>query len=840
MRVCDTYLGRKPDGALRPHDIISLDEFALRIGVGRPLFEYILADDIVRPSWDVDSYVPSGVDINEHIRFVRSLAEDSIRRQLDRWLHQIPLKEGKLDLAVASRHGVADGRHKVSFRFYLGGCSVRWGDMAHIIARCNPKEGCYSKNGTHIPMFDDIYTAERLLGIVMCPKTLQDKRILILETDHTPEAFLAQHVHLDWPRLELPVDPPPHIVAAESEDGRLTAPTETTVHAAPLGISRETAGRLLQLIKNDTLAQYQNWLKIGMACHANITEDLWEAFDERCRSAPGYDYRKNRQIWDAFHPDRSVTVRTLFWYAKQDSPDGFREVMHDLRIFNINSVEEAFRVYGATETALAASSAALFPRFRFAGKQWYEFKAPLWVPVCDGTIRKHLIDEVQPAWVRAAGVVSANAAAAEPDTRKRAMETATAMLKIAQTLFTHAGQMKAEAVLRVFVIDSQLLLRLDADPTLLAFNDKVWDWKLNEGRGGLRPGRPEDYLSYSTGYDWPEAFTDEELLFFRRFLGTIYPHDDVHKYMISMIWRCLDGRNPQREHNIFLLTGNGGNGKSLWLTIVQHMLGKYCYKAPIAMFCQKRASHTAADDHSFCLWGRRFVFASEPDKDFKDRLNGSLVKELTGGETMSARTLYGRNVHFTPQFFLALMFNDNLDLNGRDGGIARRVKVVRHVSRFRADIQEARPDMNLYPMDNDACDVAKRLAPKLLRMLLEAPREEFDLQVPARVRQWTEDYLGEHNVVQCFVRDRLVAGNAQTDFVSLSSLRDQIKWWATENGMEQAMKSLKLQDIKNDLEKELGDCISQKMIKNKNYRNVFLGWKILHNNAEQNSEDDDN
>lgn len=39
-------------------------------------------------------------------------------------------------------------------------------------------------------------------------------------------------------------------------------------------------------------------------------------------------------------------------------------------------------------------------------------------------------------------------------------------------------------------------------------------------------------------------------------------------------------------------------------------------------------------------------------------------------------------------FTLALMANENLELDGRDGGLARRMKVVRHVSRFLRDLPE--------------------------------------------------------------------------------------------------------------------------------------------------------
>lgn len=202
---------------------------------------------------------------------------------------------------------------------------------------------------------------------------------------------------------------------------------------------------------------------------------------------------------------------------------------------------------------------------------------------------------------------------------------------------------------------------------------------------------------------------------------------------------------------------------------------------------------------------------------------------------MSARTLFGTNVHFRPQFFLALLFNENLDLNGRDGGLARRVKVVRHVSRFSHDVQEPRPDLHLFPVNPAFCEAAFELGPKFLRLLLHSNRVDIVGPVPQLIRTWTEDYLGQHNLVKTFVSTQLEVGGPG-DVLALSTLREHIQMWARDVGMVDALRIMKLQELKTDLEKELGDCVPEKRVQRKKMKNVFIGWKRVH--LEQ-SEDDE-
>ena len=78
--------------------------------------------------------------------------------------------------------------------------------------------------------------------------------------------------------------------------------------------------------------------------------------------------------------------------------------------------------------------------------------------------------------------------------------------------------------------------------------------------------------------------------------------------------------------------------------------------------------------------GRRFVYMQEPDVN--ETLNIGEMKEITGNDTIQARSLYKEPFEFTPQFKLILMCNDKPKIPSNDDGTWRRVEAVPFISRF--------------------------------------------------------------------------------------------------------------------------------------------------------------
>jgi hypothetical protein len=161
-------------------------------------------------------------------------------------------------------------------------------------------------------------------------------------------------------------------------------------------------------------------------------------------------------------------------------------------------------------------------------------------------------------------------------------------------------------------------------------------------RPRIRPHRREDYLMKLAPvvYD-PTAQCPQYLAFLRR----IFNKDQA---LIDFVQRlggyCLTGKTDERV--VVLLYGTGHNGKTTLLETWKGLLGDYAVATPISTLMVKRGEGIPNDVAR--LQGARLVIATEGEQG--QRLAESLVKRLTGGDTLVASYLFKEWFEFEPQF----------------------------------------------------------------------------------------------------------------------------------------------------------------------------------------------
>ncbi len=186
--------------------------------------------------------------------------------------------------------------------------------------------------------------------------------------------------------------------------------------------------------------------------------------------------------------------------------------------------------------------------------------------------------------------------------------------------------------------------------------------------GELRPHRREDWLTKITPivYD-PEASCPQWHAFLRCILAG---RQDVIDFLQRAIGYSLTGDTS--EQCLFLLHGTGANGKSTFLEIARALLGDYAEQAEFSTFLHKDRD-TVRNDLAK-LRGARFVSAVEVEEG--RRLSEVVVKQLTGGDTITARFLFKEFFDFKPGFKLWLAANHKPVIRGTDYAIWRRIHLV--------------------------------------------------------------------------------------------------------------------------------------------------------------------
>ncbi|MBC1420199.1 DNA primase family protein, partial [Listeria fleischmannii] len=157
-----------------------------------------------------------------------------------------------------------------------------------------------------------------------------------------------------------------------------------------------------------------------------------------------------------------------------------------------------------------------------------------------------------------------------------------------------------------------------------------------------------------------------------QFLKDIFNNDEeLIRYIQKAIGYSLTGST--QEQVMFILYGNGRNGKSVFLDIINDIFGTYATNIQPQTIMVKQQTSNANSDIAR-LQSARFVTTTEPNEGV--RLDEGLVKQLTGGDKVTARHLYKNEFEFTPEFKIWMATNHKPIIRGRDDGIWRRLHLI--------------------------------------------------------------------------------------------------------------------------------------------------------------------
>ena len=158
-------------------------------------------------------------------------------------------------------------------------------------------------------------------------------------------------------------------------------------------------------------------------------------------------------------------------------------------------------------------------------------------------------------------------------------------------------------------------------------------------------------------------------------LKDLFPEDemDVFDFLMFYLASSLDGY--PKESVIFILTGCGANGKSFLIEFVRATLGSdYVRKLPIQFLLDSRTKATGADPAMMELKNSRLVYYSETNQN--EKLNTAKLKEITGQETISSRNLYGTQQNFKPNCNHLVTTNHGFTIETTEHATWRRILTV--------------------------------------------------------------------------------------------------------------------------------------------------------------------
>lgn len=299
---------------------------------------------------------------------------------------------------------------------------------------------------------------------------------------------------------------------------------------------------------------------------------------------------------------------------------------------------------------------------------------------------------------------------------------------------------------------------LDANPWLLNCLNGTLDLRTGE----LQPHRREDLLTKLVEIDYdPKATCPRWESFLNRIMNG---NQNLIQFLQRAIGYTLTG--SVTEQVFFICFGSGANGKTVFLRILQALLGEYGKPVdPELLMARPGSVHpTGRAD----LMGARLAVAIETEEG--RRLNETLLKWLTGGDKLKARFMRQDFFEFEPTHKIWIATNHKPIIRGTDYAIWRRIRLI--------------PFNVTIPVEDQDKRLTEKLQGELPGILAWAVRgclawQKDGLWVPEEVRTATEDYRSEMDIIAQFLEEKCVID--PTLRVKASDLYRAYSAWCEEN-----------------------------------------------------------
>lgn len=246
--------------------------------------------------------------------------------------------------------------------------------------------------------------------------------------------------------------------------------------------------------------------------------------------------------------------------------------------------------------------------------------------------------------------------------------------------------------------------------------------------GKITPNKPSNLITASTTVT-PSAMPTPV---WNKFLAEATNNDEnLALFLQKIAGYCLTGIT--KEHALFFLYGFGGNGKGTFVNALREIMGDYAINAGMDTFTASRNDRHPTELAS--LQDARMVTASETEEN--RAWAESRIKQLTGGDPITARFMRQDEFTFMPKFKLVIQGNHAPTLHSVDDAMRRRFNVIPFIHRPKV-------------ANKDLPDQLQAEYPGILQWAITGGPEwhKGGLVKPKAVADETDHYFSEQDVFQ--------------------------------------------------------------------------------------------
>ena len=263
----------------------------------------------------------------------------------------------------------------------------------------------------------------------------------------------------------------------------------------------------------------------------------------------------------------------------------------------------------------------------------------------------------------------------------------------------------------------------------------------------------------------------------QHFLETSIPDEEVRAFLQRLVGAAFLAESKVKA--IPNLQGPKDCGKTIFVSTLERLAGGYGLQpSPSALMLKQGGGDNFEQD---TLRGARFVGISEPSPH--SRLDDEFCKQVTGGDTVTTRTLHKKSAPWLPQCVIFIASNDPVNFTTSDNAFVERLCLVEFPHRFYD--QNELPEGDWHIKDYD---LERKLAEESEGIMLWVIRGMWEYLVngigkPESVKTAGQNFVTENSGPLSWIAENVAAGRLEivddpamrpvTDYVTLANLHQQ-------------------------------------------------------------------
>ena len=535
---------------------------------------------------------------------------------------------------------------------------------------------------------------------------------------------------------------------------------------------------------------YDKWLRVGLALH-NTSDKLfltWMLFSAKSAKFSYANIMRHYDTWSNFpySPD-GLTRRSIMYWAKNDCLEDYTRIRNEtIDNFIHQTICNETTNDASTDVDLATVLYTIF-KDRFVcvsvkDNMWYEFEKNRWCECDQGNSLRALISkDMHDIYTKKHRDIMDMTSGLDPtsDQYTNARKKSRRIVDICTKLKTTSFKNNIMREVREQFYDKDFEEKIDTRPELICFKNGVIDFNAKI----FRRGQPDDNLSKTTKIDYVPLDAEkhrQQINEINEFMAQLFPEEELRNYMWEHLASTLIGTNREQTFNIYI--GGGSNGKSKLIELMSACLGEYKAVLPITAVTQKRAMIGGASPELAVLKGVRYAVMQEPTKG--DRINEGILKEITGGDDMTARALFKNTITFVPQFKLVVCTNVLFDIKSNDDGTWRRIRLCPYKSKFCEEPKSDDPEEPYQFLIDKNLDVKIKTWVNVFMSMLVKKAFETDGKVKtcAAVTASSNKYRNTQDYLSEFLRDKIRPADENTYIKKTEVYEEFKKWYIVQHG----------------------------------------------------------